>query len=233
MGRRQLRLAGKMQKTIQKLRKKTQYLKTHGNTRFHNYMSQKILNRLLKRILEFNPFKNKVITAIGKTEWDVYRWDGGGAADKRTIINQTDIVFLSVDSVDQYDRVRQSLVSQNVNALLLDCSDAHYFTSSTQKDRIGNCFTWIKAEATFDGLKQILFEPETRISVSETNPDKKAPYQVIESVRHERGWNFYRSGDKIRIISQPYHPSRSIKAQLGKFLLCCDYSHKHSDSCGH
>ena len=137
----------------------------------------------LKKILDFTPFKNKVITAIGKTEWDAYRWDGGGAADKRTIINQSNIVFLAVDSVDQYDRARSSLVSANVNSLLLDCSDAHYFSDSTQKDRIGNCFTWIKAEPTFEGLKQILFEPDTRISVNETNPDKKAPYQVIESIR--------------------------------------------------
>lgn len=156
----------------------------------------------LKEILEHTPFKNKIITAIGKTEWDAYRWDGGGAAEKRTIINQTDIVFLAVDSVDQYDRARQSLLSQNVNALLLDCSDAHHFTGSTQKDRIGNCFTWIKAEATFDGLKQILFEPETRISVSETNPDKKAPYQVIDSVR-------FTNADKI-------FTNRDIK--LGSYL---------------
>jgi len=149
----------------------------------------------LKEILNYTPFQGKVVTAIGKSEWESYRWDGGGAADKRTIINQTDIVFLAVDSIDQYDRAQQSLISQNVNALLLDCSDAHYFSGSTQKDRIGNCFTWIKAEATFDGLKQILFEPETRISVSETNPDKKAPYQVIESIRFTNAGKIFTDND--------------------------------------
>jgi hypothetical protein len=137
----------------------------------------------LQEILEFTPFKGRVITAIGKSEWDQYRWDGGGAAEKRSIINQTDVVFLSVDSVAQHEKSRQALVSQNVNALLLDCSDAHYFSDSNQKDRIGNCFTWIKAEASFDGLKQILYESDYRISISETNPDKKPPYQVIDRVR--------------------------------------------------
>ncbi|MBN8520654.1 MAG: hypothetical protein J0L77_01990 [Alphaproteobacteria bacterium] len=170
----------------------------------------------LEKILEFTPFKGKVITAIGKTEWDAYRWEGGGAADKRTIINKTDIVFLSVDSVDQYDKARQSLVSANVNSLLLDCSDAHYFTGSTQKDRIGNCFTWIKAEPTFDGLKQILFEPETRISVSETNPDKKAPYYVIESVRFVNASETF-TDQEIRL--SPYLNSIIGGKSTGKSLL--------------
>jgi hypothetical protein len=145
----------------------------------------------LQEILDFTPFKGRVITAIGKSEWDQYRWDGGGAAEKRSIINQTDIVFLSVDSIGQYDKSRQTLVSQNVNTLLLDCSDAHYFSDSGQKDRIGNCFTWIKAEATFDGVKQILYEPDYRISISETNPDKKPPYQVIERVRFVDGGDVF------------------------------------------
>ncbi len=145
----------------------------------------------LQEILDFTPFKGRVITAIGKSEWDQYRWDGGGAKEKRSIINQTDIVFLSVDSIGQYDKSRQTLVSQNVNTLLLDCSDAHYFSDSGQKDRIGNCFTWIKAEATFDGVKQILYEPDYRISISETNPDKKPPYQVIERVRFVDGGDVF------------------------------------------
>ena len=137
----------------------------------------------LKEILNFTPFRGKVITAIGKNEWESYRWDGGGAADKRTIINETDIVFLAAESPVHHEKSRQSLTGASVNALLLDCSDAHNFANSTQKDRIGNCFTWVKAEPTFEGLKQILFEPENRISISETHPDKKAPYQVIKSAR--------------------------------------------------
>jgi len=137
----------------------------------------------LKEILDYTPFRGKVVTAIGKSEWDSYRWDGGGAADKRTIINETNIVFLAAESPAHHEKSKLSLTGNNVNALLLDCSDAHHFSDSTQKDRIGNCFTWVKAEPTFEGLKQILFEPDNRISISETHPDKKAPYQVIKSVK--------------------------------------------------
>lgn len=137
----------------------------------------------LKEILKHTAFRGRVITAIGKGEWESYRWDGGGAADKRTIINETDTVFLAAESPAHHEKSRQSLIGANVNTLLLDCSDAHSFSDSTQKDRIGNCFTLIKAEPTFEGLRQILFEPENRISISATHPDTKAPYQVIKSVR--------------------------------------------------
>ena len=170
----------------------------------------------LQKILAFTCFKDRVITAIGKTEWEDYRWDGGGAADKRTIINQTDIVFVAAESVERYEASRQSLKGDNVNTRLLDCSDAHHFSDSAEKDRIGNCYTWIKAEPTLDGLRQILFEPDDRISVGESHPDKKAPYQVIEHVR------FVGGGDRFgnqEIGLSPYLTSIIGGKSTGKSLL--------------
>ncbi len=46
-------------------------------------------------------------------------------------------------------------------------------------------FTWIKSDCTFDGLKQIVFEPKDRVHIGETKPDTKGTYQVIESLRIE------------------------------------------------
>jgi energy-coupling factor transporter ATP-binding protein EcfA2 len=68
----------------------------------------------------------------------------------------------------------------NVNDLLLDCSDAHYFSNSNEKDKIGNCFTWIKSEPIFDGLKQIIYDPKSRIKILENAPLK--PNNIIESI---------------------------------------------------
>jgi ABC-type dipeptide/oligopeptide/nickel transport system ATPase component len=44
------------------------------------------------------------------------------------------------------------------------CSDAHTI------DDIGTKFTWIKADLTFEGLKQIIYEPEERVKIQEINP---------------------------------------------------------------
>ncbi|MBH0277569.1 ATPase [Helicobacter pylori] len=50
------------------------------------------------------------------------------------------------------------------NKPLIQSSDAH------EEKQIGNKYIWIKAEKTFEGLKQIIYEPETRVSIGEEKP---------------------------------------------------------------
>ena len=59
-------------------------------------------------------------------------------------------------------------------------SDAHSLERlrTWHQDKV----TWIKADPTFDGLKQIVFEPEERFIIQECKPEEKPPYQVIDSI---------------------------------------------------
>ncbi len=41
---------------------------------------------------------------------------------------------------------------------------------------------WIKADVTFNGLKQIIYEPEERVCISDTKPECKPAYYVIDRV---------------------------------------------------
>lgn len=41
---------------------------------------------------------------------------------------------------------------------------------------------WIKADVTFNGLKQIIYEPEERVYISDTKPECKPAYYVIDKV---------------------------------------------------
>lgn len=41
---------------------------------------------------------------------------------------------------------------------------------------------WIKADVTFNGLKQIIYEPDERVCVSDTKPECKPDYYVIDKV---------------------------------------------------
>ena len=100
--------------------------------------------------------ENKYLTAIGKTEWDQLEWNDSSIAEKKDIVNKFKLVFTASETVSNFKKAKQSLINANVNNLLIDCSDAHHFSSSSDKDRIGNCITWIKADTTFDGFKYIL-----------------------------------------------------------------------------
>lgn len=60
------------------------------------------------------------------------------------------------------------------------CSDAH------NKTDIGSAFTWIKADTTFDGLKQALYEPVERVKIQERNPsDSKAERVLISKATYK------------------------------------------------
>ena len=126
-------------------------------------------------------FKGKYLVAIGKTEWGELKWTDASIATKKSIINRVHIVFTASKSIADFDKAKKQLTNQSVNDLLLDCSDAHYFSTETDKDRIGNCYTWIKADPTFEGLKQILYEPTHRVKISEQKP--REPIRKIEGIK--------------------------------------------------
>lgn len=105
-------------------------------------------------------FTDKFLVAIGKTEWDAFSWNDNSIAEKKDVINNCDIVFTSAENITAFYNAKTKLKEQKVNDLLLDCSDAHQNSDSNMKDRIGKCYTWIKADPSFEGLKQILHEPD-------------------------------------------------------------------------
>lgn len=57
-------------------------------------------------------------------------------------------------------------------------SDAHELSTIFEPAQKRYC--WIKADPTFNGLRQILFEPEDRVKISETKPEVKSSYHVID-----------------------------------------------------
>ena len=60
---------------------------------------------------------------------------------------------------------------------LIKTSDAH------KASEVGRYFTWIKADPSFEGLKQIIYEPKERVRLEESKPEEKGAYQIIEKVK--------------------------------------------------
>lgn len=91
--------------------------------------------------------------------------------------NPKDIAYFLGDGPDDIDIVKEKCGS--LMACIHGC-DAH----SNEKvfapadDR----FCWIKADPTFEGLKQVLYEPKERIRISSSIPDEKPEYYVIDRV---------------------------------------------------
>ncbi|MBI5619335.1 hypothetical protein HY950_00035, partial [Candidatus Gottesmanbacteria bacterium] len=61
-------------------------------------------------------------------------------------------------------------------------SDARSLRDIGRADQDGN-YLWVKANPTFEGLRQIIYEPTQRISVGPQKPEEKKPYFAIDKVR--------------------------------------------------
>lgn len=59
-----------------------------------------------------------------------------------------------------------------------------YYEEKDEKGKIKNYseITWIKADTTFEGLRQIVYEPEDRVRIQELRPEEKEEYQLIDTV---------------------------------------------------
>ena len=67
-------------------------------------------------------------------------------------------------------------------------SDAHDYDRLFNP--VQNRFCWIKSDPTFDGLRQVLYEPEERVWIGENPPLYQDRARIIQSVRvdHASGW---------------------------------------------
>lgn len=138
----------------------------------------------IKDLLRTNTYLKDHITAIGQNEWASFRWTGS-ASDKKTIINSTDLVFTASPTSEDASNHINSLTTQGVNHRIIHSSDAHKVaddTSNTQPRDIGHCFTWIKADTTFNGLKQVLYDYDDRVRLQQTSPYEDDVKYVLDKI---------------------------------------------------
>jgi predicted ATPase len=178
------------------------------------------LKECLGEIKDPNTYlKGKYIKAIGKSEWEDFRWTGS-PADKKDIINNAHIVFSASPSVEQANKNIDSLNTQSANSRLLHCSDAHIikqtedggvvkfdFSNTSPKD-LGHCFTWIKGDTTFETLRQVVVDYSNRVLIQERNPSENknsSPDLFIDRIE-------YNLKEKKEVL----HFNKDINSVIGK-----------------
>src|SRR3989344_6535677 len=87
-------------------------------------------------------------------------------------------------------------------------SDARCLRDYGRADQDGN-YLWIKADPTFEGLRQIIFEPEQRIFVGPQKPEEKKPYFLIDQVR------FLDNTGGARFASDPIEINQNLTTIIG------------------
>lgn len=111
--------------------------------------------------------------------------DGSFLAVRRQIYHFADFIF-SGNPNDRAFFLGERSVEETFEQCgkIMPClhgSDAHSLEKIGRPDK--DRFTWIKAEPTFEGLKQIVHEPKNRVVIQPHHPDQKNDYDVISSIR--------------------------------------------------
>ncbi|WRG05219.1 ATP-binding protein [Helicobacter pylori] len=98
----------------------------------------------------------------GSIECEFLEKGGRNETIYQKIINKSHFLIHSSNNQENLKKDREFWLK--CNKPLIQSSDAH------KEEQIGKKYTWIKAEKTFEGLKQIIYEPETRVSIDEEKP---------------------------------------------------------------
>lgn len=91
--------------------------------------------------------------------------------------NPSDISYFLGEKSDSPDEVIRKCGS--LKPCFHGC-DAHTNTKLFEPDNQRYC--WIKSDPSFNGLKQVLYEPKDRVRISSLMPEEKSDYHVIDRI---------------------------------------------------
>lgn len=140
---------------------------------------------ILKTLHDSNIFTNQHLIAIPVDE-DLSKvsWDGRDYLTRQSFYRQCHCYMTANSKTRKFALAEgNELAHKREFGSIKPCiwgSDAHEYERMFEPDQQRYC--WIKADPTFDGLLQILYEPADRVHIQKEKPDSKDPHQVIDSI---------------------------------------------------
>jgi len=131
-------------------------------------------------------FKGKYLIVLAEESTSLMAWNNQYHQTRKMLLQGADAIFSGNPQTIAWARAENQ---PDVDAFVAEfkslkpCihgSDAHRLEDISKPDL--NRFCWIKANTSFEGLKQILYEPSARVFIGEAPPQLKNEYQTIESV---------------------------------------------------
>lgn len=161
---------------------------------------------ITKLLNEDSRFKGKYVIVLAADDWDQINWDSQAHHLRKSLLQKSGMVFSSNPNSRQWCLGKNSYKEGVENFIrefktLKPCihgSDAHRVEDigrpcAKRGDRDHDCdndllacelrHCWIKADPTFEGFKQLLYEPEDRVVIQQNNPSPVISNYTITRVR--------------------------------------------------
>lgn len=138
--------------------------------------------------LNSNPtFKDQYIL-VGVNDLDeLSHWDGQGHLTRKTFLTRSDAIFSSNPQTRKFllgklhDDPSEFLSEFESFKPCIHGSDTHSFKNFCKPDEDRYC--WIKADPTFEGLKQILYDPDERVKISKEKPEDRKNIYTLDHIK--------------------------------------------------
>jgi energy-coupling factor transporter ATP-binding protein EcfA2 len=131
-------------------------------------------------------FKGKYLIALPEENMSLMDWDGQYHQTRKTLLQGADVIFSGNPNTAKWASGQGSQTKEQFIKEFRTLKPCIHGSDAHKLDDIGkpqqNRFCHIKAELTFEGLKQIIFEPVERVFIGEKPAKLKNDYQVIDTV---------------------------------------------------
>ena len=149
-------------------------------------------------------FKDKYLLGVPSDEdLSLVDWLDQGHNSRKILIQKSDFLFAANSSTIEWalgkKHIRPDDFRTEFKSLkpCLHGSDAHTYGEighpcSARGEQNHDCeanhhdcklrYCWIKADTTFEGLKQIIYEPESRVKIQQDNPEESETYAKISKL---------------------------------------------------
>lgn len=130
-----------------------------------------------------NKYSESVLIMIPNSDDGINLTDGNGSANGKQFIQDTVDLIQAREKRGAQDReflLTPSNTYGKIFPAVTGC-DAHRLEQ--MKTFPATSYTWIKAERTFEGLKQIIYEPDLRVRIQENMPEPPIKSKIIQSVQ--------------------------------------------------
>lgn len=143
-------------------------------------------------------FKDKYLVFVPSDEdLSKIKWDGQDHLVRKVIIQKSNGLFSANENtiawgLGKIHNSQKDFIKEFKGLKpCICCSDAHKYDELFKRE--DNKFCWIKADPSFEGLKQIIYELDDRVKIQQLKPEDKSDYNIIDRVE-------YKIGNKKEII---------------------------------
>lgn len=132
-------------------------------------------------------FGGNYLFILPEERWSNIGWDGQDHLTRKQLFIRCHALFSSNENTKEWalgnkDVSKERFIQEFCT--LKPCvhgSDAHTFDRLCKPDE--NRFCWIKSDPSFEGLKQICYEPEMRVKVQEHTPEPRKNIYTLKNIK--------------------------------------------------